>query len=76
MLLDGETQSIQAMADREGVSRPYYSTVVRLGFLAPEITEAIFLGEQPEALTTKRLLQCAALPNSRPEQKAILGIPA
>ena len=76
MLLDGETQSIQAMADREGVSRPYLSAVVRLAFLAPEITESIVLGEQPESLTTKRLLQCAALPSSWPEQKAMLGFPA
>jgi site-specific DNA recombinase len=76
MLLDGETQSIQAMADREGVSRPYLSAVVRLAFLAPEITEAIVRGEKPDALTAKRLLQCAALPNSWPEQKAMLGFPA
>lgn len=73
MLLDGELESIQAMADREGVSRPYFSTVVRFAFLAPEIAEAVVRGEQPESLTSKRLLQCAALPNSWAEQKVMLG---
>lgn len=73
MVLDGEAQSIQALADREGVSRPYLSALVRLAFLAPEITEAICRGEQPPTLTSKRLLQCAALPNSWDEQKRILG---
>lgn len=73
MLLGGEAQSIQAIADREGVSRPYLSAVVRLAFLAPEITEAICRGEQPATLTSKRLLQCAALPTSWDEQKRALG---
>ena len=73
MLLDGESNSIQDMANREGISRPYFSAVVRLAFLAPEITEAIIRGEQPESLTAKRLLQCAALPNSWAEQKPTLG---
>lgn len=73
LLVSGEAGSMQELANREGISRPYVSAFVRLGFLAPEIVEAIIQGEQPESLTAKRLLQCASLPAAWADQKVLLG---
>jgi site-specific DNA recombinase len=39
------------LAEREGVSRSYFTRLVRLSNLAPDITEAILDGRQPPDLT-------------------------
>jgi hypothetical protein len=38
-----------ALAKREGVSRSYFTRLVRLSYLAPDITEAILDGRQPRS---------------------------
>ena len=72
-LLSGEGKSIQDLAEKAGVSRPYFSSVVRLGFLAPSITEAIGRGERPDHLTAKWLLKNTALPSEWAAQESMLG---
>jgi site-specific DNA recombinase len=72
-LLSGEGKSIQDLAEKAGVSRPYFSSVVRLGFLAPSITEAIGRGERSDHLTAKWLLKNTALPSEWAAQESMLG---
>jgi len=40
-----------ALAEREGVSQSYFTRLVRLSYLAPDITQAILDGRQPRDLT-------------------------
>jgi len=62
-----------ALAKREGVSPSYFTRLVRLSFLAPEITQAILDGCQPRDLTADKLLAHSRLPLGWHEQRAVLG---
>ena len=62
-----------ALAKREGVSPSYFTRLVRLSYLAPDITEAILDGRQPRDLTADKLLAHSRLPLGWREQKAVLG---
>ena len=46
-LLDSDGVPFAALAKREGVSPSYFTRLVRLSYLAPDITEAILEGRQP-----------------------------
>jgi len=45
----------RVLAKRAGVTRGYVTRILRLAFLAPDITEAILDGRQPPTLTVERL---------------------
>jgi DNA invertase Pin-like site-specific DNA recombinase len=62
-----------ALAEREGVSRSYFTRIVRLSYLAPDITQAILDGRQPRGLTTDKLLAHSRLPLAWPDQRTALG---
>src|ERR1700758_912784 len=62
-----------ALAKRQGVSPSYFTRLVRLSYLAPDITEAILDGRQPRDLTADKLLAHSRLPLGWPEQRAVLG---
>ena len=62
-----------ALAEREGVSRSYFTRLVRLSYLAPDITEAILDGRQPPDLTAEKLLEHSRLPLAWPDQRTLLG---
>ena len=64
---------IAALAKQEGVSPSYFTRLVRLSYLAPDITEAILDGGQPPDLTADKLLAHSRLPLGWHEQKAVLG---
>src|SRR6266436_3668275 len=49
-LAEGEGVPFAALAQREGVSRSYFTRLVRLSYLAPDITQAILDGRQPRDL--------------------------
>jgi site-specific DNA recombinase len=61
-LVQSEDVAFAALAVREGVSRSYFTRVVRLSYLAPDITRAILEGRQPRDLTARKLITCARLP--------------
>ena len=63
-----------ALAKREGVSPSYFTRLVRLSYLAPDITEAVLDGRQPHDLTTDKLLAHSRLPLGWHEQRTVLGI--
>ena len=61
-LVDGGRVPFAALAEREGVSSSYFTRLVRLSYLAPDITEAILDGRQPRDLTADQLLAHSRLP--------------
>ena len=72
-LLDSDGVPFAALAKREGVSPSYFTRLVRLSYLAPDITEAILDGRQPRDLTADKLLAHSRLPLDWHEQRTVLG---
>jgi hypothetical protein len=61
------------LAKSEELNRSYFSRVLRLAYLAPDITRAILEGRQPHGLTAARLTDDSYLPLDWPEQRRALG---
>lgn len=57
MLLDGEADSIEALARRFDLDRGHVGLTLNLAFLSPMLVRAIVRGEQPPGLRLKRLLR-------------------
>ena len=72
-LAQGEGVPFAALAEREGVSRSYFTRLVRLSYLAPDITQAILDGRQPPDLTAEKLLEHSRLPLAWHDQRTLLG---
>jgi len=70
---DGGVPPFAALAKREGVSPSYFTRLVRLSYLAPDITQAILDGRQPRDLTADKLLTHSRLPLAWHEQRTVLG---
>jgi len=64
---------IADVAMREKLSPSYVALLLRLTFLAPDITRAILEGRQPGGFTAQKLVSHAALPLAWPEQRQALG---
>jgi hypothetical protein len=65
--------SIGQLAEHEGLTSSYITRVLRLAFLAPDITAAILEGRQPPELTAHKLLSDTRLPIAWPAQRQALG---
>ena len=61
------------LAKQEGVSPSYFTRLLRLSYLAPDITQAILDGRQPRDLTADKLLAHSRLPLTWHEQRTVLG---
>jgi site-specific DNA recombinase len=72
-LVGGDGVPFAALAKREGVSPSYFTRLVRLSYLAPDITRAILDGGQPRDLTADKLLAHSRLPLGWHKQRAVLG---
>jgi site-specific DNA recombinase len=72
-LAQGEGIHFAALAQREGVGRSYFTRLVRLSYLAPDITQAILDGRQPRDLTAEKLLEHSRLPLAWHDQRIALG---
>jgi len=72
-LAQGEGITFAALAEREGVSRSYFTRLVRLSYLAPDITQAILDGRQPRDFTAEKLLEHSRLPLAWHDQRIALG---
>ena len=72
-LAHSEDVPFAALAQREGVSRSYFTRLVRLSYLAPDITQAILDGRQPRDLTAEKLLAHSRLPLAWHDQRTALG---
>ena len=64
--------SLQALAERDGITRRYIRRLVGLAFLSPGMVEAILQGRQPVALTATRLTELD-LPLDWTEQRRLLA---
>jgi site-specific DNA recombinase len=72
-LLHGGAGKFADLAKSEKLHRSYYSQVLRLAYLAPDITTAILDGRQPPGLTATMLIEHPHLPLSWHEQRTALG---
>ncbi len=57
MLESGEFNTINELAEHEGIAPSYMTRVIRLTLLAPDIVEAILDGKQGPEVTLGRLLE-------------------
>jgi DNA invertase Pin-like site-specific DNA recombinase len=73
VLVSSDSLPFAALAKREGVSPSYFTRLVRLSFLAPDITQAILEGRQPSDMTPNKLLAHSRLPLAWHEQRTLLG---
>ena len=72
-LADSGGTPFAALAKQEGVSPSYFTRLVRLSYLAPDITQAILDGRQPSHLTADKLLAHSRLPLAWQDQRNLLG---
>jgi hypothetical protein len=72
-LVHGEGVPFAALAQREGVSGSYFTRLVRLSYLAPDIIQAVLDGRQPPDLTAEKLLEHSRLPLAWHAQRIVLG---
>ena len=72
-LMDSDGVSFAVLAQRQGVSPSYFTRLVRLSYLAPDITQAILDGRQPRGLNADKLLAHSRLPLAWHEQRTVLG---
>jgi hypothetical protein len=64
---------ISEMAAEAGLSSSYFTRMLRLSFLAPDITRAILHGRQPAELNAHKLMADTRAPIDWDEQRAGLG---
>jgi hypothetical protein len=72
-LVSSDGVPFAALAKREGVSPSYFTRLIRLSHLAPDISQAILDGRQPRDLTADKLLAHSRLPLAWHEQRTVLG---
>ena len=70
-LRNGEYADTPEIARRFGLSDAHVRRVLRSGYLAPDIVEAIAEGRRPRALTVKLLLQ--GIPCAWTDQRDAFG---
>ena len=66
-------QTLSCIAKAKGYSIEYFSLLLRLSMLAPDIVEAIHAGRQPPSLNRQRLARPTKLPVDWSEQRRVLG---
>ena len=74
MVMHDQGKSITELAGDASVSPSYFTRVLRLSFLAPEIVKAILTGRHPPQLTAKHLMSQTGLAKAWLGQAAQLGI--
>lgn len=72
-LLHGGPSKFADLAKSEKLHRSYYSQILRLAYLAPDITSAILDGRQPSGLAATMLIEHPRLPMNWQEQRTELG---
>jgi site-specific DNA recombinase len=72
-LFENGSTSLDEIAREEKLNPSYASRLVRLIFLAPDITAAILAGTQPAELSATKLMADTRLPIDWRQQRAVLG---
>jgi len=73
-LSSGRSETVQAIAQAEGVTGSHVTRVMYLAFLAPDIVQRIVRGDHPMALDVTRLIRSVPLPLAWDEQRTLLGM--
>ena len=73
LVTTGAGLTVTELATQVGVSRSYFSRVLRLSFLAPEITKAIIQGRHPTELSAIKLMGAGRLAPRWSDQRRQLG---
>jgi site-specific DNA recombinase len=72
-LLNGNGASIASIAAAAKIGGSWFTRLIRITYLAPDITRAILDGRQPPELTANKLLRDTRLPLDWDEQRKLLG---
>jgi hypothetical protein len=72
----GHPERITDLAAANAGNASYFTRVLRIAYLAPDIIEAIVEGRQPSELTANKLVRVKNLPIDWPGQREALGFPA
>lgn len=72
--LQNEACTIGQLAKEAGISDSYFTRILRLNYLAPEIVRAILTGTQPPGLNAKKLVSASRLPMLWQDQRKLFGI--
>jgi hypothetical protein len=73
-LIHNTEMTVHDIAREERLSAAYIYTLLRLPWLAPDITAAIINGRQPPQLNARKLMrQASRLPADWSEQRTLLG---
>jgi len=67
----GKVRSLNEIAVAEGLTRGYVSAIIGMAYLAPDITEAILEGRQPQTLMLKDMMR--TIPPSWTDQRRMFG---
>jgi len=70
--LEHDGKSLDELAREDGCSRPYVSSMIRLAYLAPGITQSILHGTQPAQLTLADLME-RDIPANWSQQRIAFG---
>ncbi|MEM1133748.1 MAG: recombinase family protein [Pseudomonadota bacterium] len=71
--VEASDADIAYLAQEAGHEKDYFTRLVRLGYLAPDIITAILEGRQPATLTRQKLVRISRVPNDWNEQRIALG---
>jgi DNA invertase Pin-like site-specific DNA recombinase len=72
-LAESSSEYLADVAQRDRITSSYFTRVLRLSYLAPDIIRAILEGRHPRDLTAQKLLAHSRLPLAWPEQRRRLG---
>jgi site-specific DNA recombinase len=72
-LFESSATSLDDIAREDKMNPSYASRLVRLTFLAPDITAAILAGQQPAELSATKLMTDTRLPLDWRDQRTVLG---
>lgn len=70
----GKVRSLNEIAVADGLTRGYVSAIIRMAYLAPDITEAILEGRQPQTLMLKDMMR--TIPPNWADQRRMFGFAA
>jgi DNA invertase Pin-like site-specific DNA recombinase/AraC-like DNA-binding protein len=73
MVMRNGGKTIGELAAEAGVGGSYFTRILRLGFLAPDVVKAILRDDHPIDLNAKRLASEIRLPIGWDDQSALLG---
>ncbi len=74
IMMTAQGKTVAELAASVGVGSSYYTRLVKLSFLSPDVIHAILRGRQRLELNAKRLARYPAVPVNWADQKTLTGI--